>query len=241
VKRRMAIQLDDKVQSAPTIQEKIPGGRCRITLGAYDSYAKLRQEAQDLVVVLRAGALPAPVRPVTESTIGPALGKDSIEMANLSFIIASGLVFFFMLFYYRGAGLAADISLAANALMIMGIMGAVGATLTLPGIAGIILTVGMAVDANVIIYERIREELRAGKSPRAAVETGYHRAFWTIWDSQLTTAIAGVVMLQYGTGAIKGFAVTLLIGIVTSMFTSIFISRLVMDFLVRRRTDHLSV
>jgi len=241
VKRRMAIQLDDKVQSAPTIQEKIPGGRCRITLGAYDSYAKLRQEAQDLVVVLRAGALPAPVRPVTESTIGPALGKDSIEMAKISFIVASSLVFLFMLFYYRGAGVAADISLLANALMIMGTMGALGATLTLPGIAGIILTVGMAVDANVIIYERIREELRAGKSPRAAVEAGYHRAFWTIWDSQLTTAIAGVVMLQYGTGAIKGFAVTLLIGIATSMFTSIFISHLVMDFMVRRRTESLSI
>jgi len=241
VKRRMAIQLDDKVQSAPTIQEKIPGGRCRITLGAYDSYAKLRQEAQDLVVVLRAGALPAPVRPVTESTIGPALGKDSIEMAKISFIVATGFVFLFMVFYYRGAGVAADIALFLNALMIMGTMGALGATLTLPGIAGIILTIGMAVDANVIIYERVREELRAGKSPRSAVETGYHRAFWTIWDSQLTTAIAGVVMLQYGTGAIKGFAVTLLIGIATSMFTSIFVSHIVMDFMVRRRTESLSI
>jgi preprotein translocase subunit SecD len=241
VKRRMAIQLDDKVQSAPTIQEKIPGGRCRITLGAYDSYAKLRQEAQDLVVVLRAGALPAPVRPVTESNVGPALGRDSIAMSQIAFAVAAGAVFLFMLVYYRGAGFAADLALLINALMIMGTMGAVGATLTLPGIAGIILTIGMAVDANVIIYERIREELRAGKSPRASVEAGYKRAFWTIWDSQLTTFIAGVVMLQYGTGAIKGFAVTLMIGIVTSMFTSIFISRIVMDFMVRRRTESLSI
>jgi preprotein translocase subunit SecD len=241
VKRRMAIQLDDKVQSAPTIQEKIPGGHCRITLGAYDSYAKLRQEAQDLVVVLRAGALPAPVRPVTESAIGPALGRDSISMSIIAFIAATAAVLLFMLVYYRGAGFAADVALMVNGLCLVGIMGALGATLTLPGIAGIILTLGMAVDANVIIYERIREELRGGKSPRSAVEAGYKRAFSTIFDSQLTTFIAGVVMLQYGTGPIKGFAVTLLIGIVTSLFTSIFISRIVMDFQTRRRTDHLSV
>jgi preprotein translocase subunit SecD len=241
VKRRMAIQLDDKVQSAPTIQEKIPGGHCRITLGAYDSYAKLRQEAQDLVVVLRAGALPAPVRPVTESTIGPALGRDSISMSIIAFIAATAAVLVFMVMYYRGAGLAADVALMVNAACLVGIMGSIGATLTLPGIAGIILTLGMAVDANVIIYERIREELRSGKAPRSAVEAGYKRAFWTIFDSQLTTFIAGVVMLQYGTGPIKGFAVTLLIGIVTSLFTSIYISRIVMDFQTRRRTDHLSV
>jgi len=241
VKRRMAIQLDDKVQSAPTIQEKIPGGRCRITLGAYDSYAKLRQEAQDLVVVLRAGALPAPVRPVSEATVGPALGRDSISMSIYAFIAACAAVFLFMMMYYRGAGIAANLALVVNAFCLVGILGAVGATLTLPGIAGIILTLGMAVDANVIIYERIREELRAGKSPRAAVEAGYKRAFWTIFDSQLTTFIAGVVMLQYGTGPIKGFAVTLLIGIVTSVFTSIVVSRLVMDFMVRRRTESLSI
>jgi preprotein translocase subunit SecD len=241
VKRRMAIQLDDKVQSAPTIQEKIPGGRCRITLGAYDSYAKLRQEAQDLVVVLRAGALPAPVRPVSESTVGPALGRDSISMSIYAFIVAAAAIVLFMIFYYRGAGVAADLALIINSALIVGILGAVGATLTLPGIAGIILTLGMAVDANVIIYERIREELRAGKSPRAAVEAGYKRAFWTIFDAQLTTFIAGVVLLQYGTGPIKGFAVTLLIGIVTSVFTSIVVSRLVLDFMTRRRTDHLSV
>jgi preprotein translocase subunit SecD len=146
-----------------------------------------------------------------------------------------------MAFYYRGAGLAADLALICNGLFLLGILGGAGATLTLPGIAGIILTIGMAVDANVIIYERVREELRAGKSPRAAVDAGYKRAFWTVFDAQVTTFIAGVVMLQYGTGAIKGFAVTLLIGIVTSMFTAIFVSRLVFDFMTRRRAETMSI
>ena len=241
VKRRMAIQLDDKVQSAPTIQEKIPGGQARITLGGFEAYQKLFQDAQDLVVVLRAGALPAPVEPVTETTIGPQLGQDSIRMGSLAFIVAAIVIVVFMLIYYKGGGVAADVALICNALFIMGILGGAEATLTLPGIAGIILTIGMAVDANVIIYERIREEIKAGKSPRAAVDAGYKRAFWTIFDAQITTFIAGVVMLQYGTGAIKGFAVTLLIGIVTSMFSAIFISRLVFDFMTRRRSEHLSI
>ena len=241
VKRRMAIQLDDKVNSAPTIQEKIPGGQARITLGGYKGYQEMFNEAQDLVVVLRAGALPAPVKPVTETTIGPQLGQDAIQMGTWAMIIAGLVVFFFMLIYYRGGGIAADVALVSNGIFIVGILGGAGATLTLPGIAGLILTVGMAVDANVIIYERIREELRGGKSPRAAVDAGYKRAFWTIFDAQITTFIAGVVMLQYGTGAIKGFAVTLLIGIVTSMFSAIFISRLVFDFMTRRKADTLSI
>jgi preprotein translocase subunit SecD len=241
VKRRMAIQLDDKVQSAPTIQEKIPGGQARITMGGFESYQKLFQDAQDLVVVLRAGALPAPVKPVTEITVGPQMGQDSIDMGSLAFIVAAIAILVFMIIYYKGGGLAADLALLCNSLFMIGILGGAGATLTLPGIAGIILTLGMAVDANVIIYERIREELKTGKSPRAAVEAGYKRAFWTIFDAQITTFIAGVVMLQYGTGAIKGFAVTLLIGIVTSMFSAIFISRLVFDFMTRRRTEHLSI
>jgi len=241
VKRRMAIQLDDKVQSAPIINERIPGGQARITMGGYRSYNEIFTDAQDLVVVLRAGALPAPLNPVTETTIGPALGHDSIEMGKLSFIIAAIAIVIFMVLYYKGGGIAADLALIGNGVFIMGILSAFGATLTLPGIAGIILTVGMAVDANVIIYERIREELRGGKSPRAAVDAGYKRAFWTIFDAQITTFIAGVVMLQYGTGAIKGFAVTLLIGIVTSMFSAIFISRLVFDFMTRRRAERLSI
>lgn len=241
VQRRMAIQLDDKVNSAPIIQEKIGGGQARITLGGYEAYQKLMAEAQDLVVVLRAGALPAPLKPVTETTIGPALGRDSITMGKWALIIAGIAVVLFMLIYYKGGGVAADIALVANALFITGILSGFGATLTLPGIAGIILTVGMAVDANVIIYERIREELKDGKSPRAAVDAGYSRAFWTIFDAQITTFIAGVVMLQYGTGAIKGFAVTLLIGIVTSMFSAIFISRIFFDWMTRNRAANLSI
>lgn len=240
VQRRMAIELDKKVQSAPVIQEKIGGGSCQITLG-YGDYNALFREAQDLVVVLRAGALPAPIQPVNESTVGPALGDDSIAMGKLAMAVGFIIVFLFMMVYYKGAGVAADIALLSNGLFIFGILSGFGATLTLPGIAGIILTIGMAVDANVIIYERIREELVAGKSPRAAVDAGYGRAFWTIFDAQITTLIAGVVMLQYGTGDIKGFAVTLLIGIVTSMFTSIFVSRIVLDWMTRNRAERLSI
>ncbi len=241
VKRHMAIVLDDKVNSAPIIQEKIGGGQARITLGGYDAYPKLRAEAQDMVVVLRAGALPAPLKPVTETTVGPTMGRDSRDMGSRALLVAFIAVVIFMLIYYRVGGVAADIALIGNTLFIIGILSGFGATLTLPGIAGLILTLGMAVDANVIIYERIREELRSGKSPRAAVDAGYKRAFWTIFDAQITTFIAGVVMLQYGTGAIKGFAVTLLIGIVTSMFSAIFISRLIFDWMTRRRAESLSI
>lgn len=240
VKRRMAIELDNKVQSAPVIQEKIGGGSCQITLG-YGDYNALFREAQDLVVVLRAGALPAPLSPVNESTVGPALGEDAIAMGKMALVVGFMLVVIFMAVYYKGSGVAADIALITNTVFIFGILSGFGATLTLPGIAGIILTIGMAVDANVIIYERIREELLTGKSPRASVDAGYGRAFWTIFDAQITTLIAGVVMLQYGTGAIKGFAVTLLIGIVTSMFSSIFISRIVMDWMTRKKAEHLSI
>jgi len=233
VRRRMAIQLDDKVNSAPVIQEKIPGGNARITLGGYRGYDQMLQEAKDLVVVLRAGALPAPVRPITETVIGPLLGKDAIRMGEISSFIGCTIVFFFMIVYYRKTGLGADIALVVNIVSMLAVLAVLGATLTLPGIAGLALTVGMAVDANVLINERIREELRGGKSPRSAIDAGYARAFWTIFDSQLTTFMAGIVMLQYGTGAIKGFAVTLMIGIITSMYTSIIISRLYINFLTR--------
>jgi preprotein translocase subunit SecD len=241
VKRHMAIQLDDVVNSAPVINERIGGGHARITMGGYESYQSLFLQSQDLVVVLRAGALPAPLRPMTESTVGPDLGRDSIAKGQWSIILGLVSVMLFMLFYYRYAGIAANFALIINGVLILGILSAFGATLTLPGIAGILLTIGMAVDANVIIYERVREELRAGKSPRAAVEAGYKRAFWTVFDAQITTFIAGVVMLQYGTGAIKGFAVTLLVGIVTSLFTSIFVSRLLLDWATRRSAESLSI
>ncbi|MDJ0764594.1 MAG: protein translocase subunit SecD [Myxococcota bacterium] len=241
VRRHMAIQLDENVKSDPIIQEKISGGQASINLGAYESFQKLYQEARDLVVVLKAGSLPAPLKPITETTVGPALGRDSIAMGRWALSIAGIAVMIFMLIYYRRGGIAANLALIANAVFIIGILSGFGATLTLPGIAGIILTVGMAVDANVIIYERIREELKTGKSPRAAVDAGYKRAFWTIFDAQITTFIAGVVMLQYGEKDIKGFAVTLLIGIITSMFSAIFISRIFFDWMTRQRTANLSI
>jgi preprotein translocase subunit SecD len=235
VKKRMAIVLDDQVDSAPQIRERIGGGSAQINLGGYKDYNTLLKEAGDLVVVLKAGSLPAPVNMAHETIIGPALGKDAIQLGQLSILIGGLFILLLMPVYYRIGGLIADASLVINLVLIMAIMSAFEATLTLPGIAGIVLTVGMAVDANVIIYERIREELRAGKSPRSAVDTGYSRAFWTIFDAQITTFIAGVVLLQYGTGPIKGFAVTLLIGIVTSMFTGIFVSRIFFDLIVERK------
>jgi preprotein translocase subunit SecD len=235
VKRRMAIVLDDKVDSAPQIRERIGGGRAQINLGGYKDYNTLLKEAGDLVVVLKAGSLPAPVNMAHETIIGPALGRDAIRLGELSILLGGLLILLLMPIYYKLAGVFADAALVLNLFLLMAIMSAFEATLTLPGIAGIVLTVGMAVDANVIIYERIREELRAGKSPRSAVDTGYARAFWTIFDAQITTFIAGVVLLQYGTGPIKGFAVTLLIGIVTSMFTGIFVSRIFFDLVVERK------
>lgn len=235
VKNRMAIVLDDYVDSAPVIQERIGGGRAQISLGGYKDYQTLLKEASDMVVVLKAGSLPAPISLASETIIGKTLGRDTIRKGVMAVLIGSILVLLFMPLYYKGAGLIADFALILNMMLLLAAMSIPEATLTLPGIAGIVLTVGMAVDANVIIYERIREELRSGKSPRAAVETGYARAFWTIFDAQITTFIAGVVLLQYGSGPIKGFAVTLLIGIITSMFTGIFVTRIFFDFITGRR------
>lgn len=232
VKRRMAIVLDDVANSAPVIQTRIGGGRAQITLGSGD-YQQIFEEASDLVVVLRAGALPAPLRPANEQLIGPTLGRDSVAKGAMGAMIGVLLVLLFMAVYYEVAGLVADVMVVLNLLFILAIMAAFEATLTLPGIAALALTVGMAVDANVLITERIREELRAGKSPRSAVDQGFKRAFWSVFDSQLTTFIAGVVLFQYGTGPIKGFAVMLMIGIVTSLFTGIFCSRVLLDWIVR--------
>lgn len=233
VKRRMAIVLDDRVESAPVIQTEIGGGRCQITLGGSSSYNDSLQEAKDLVVVLRAGALPAPIRPANEQMIGPSLGADAIEKSAMGAVLGVAMVVIFMIFYYQVAGIVADFAVLLNLLFLLALMALFEATLTLPGVAGIALTVGMAVDANVLINERIREELRAGKSPRAAVDQGFDRAFWSIFDGQLTTFISGVVLFQYGSGPIKGFAVTLMIGIATSLFTGVFCSRLCFDFIVR--------
>lgn len=232
VKRRMAIVLDDRVESAPVIQTEIRGN-CQITLGGSTNYNETLREARDLSLVLRAGALPAPIRPANEQLIGPSLGADAIQKSALGALAGVAMVVIFMIIYYQVAGFVADFAVLLNLLFLLALMALFEATLTLPGVAGIALTVGMAVDANVLINERIREELRAGKSARTAVDQGFDRAFWSIFDGQLTTFISGVVLFQYGTGPIKGFAVTLMIGIATSLFTGVFCSRLVFDWIVR--------
>ena len=222
---RLAIVLDDNVYMAPVIQDEIPGGKAVIeNIGSTD-------EARDIAIVLRAGALPAPVKILEERTVGPSLGKDSIEKGFKSMIIGGIIVVLFMAIYYGFSGIIADLALVLNVLFIMAGLAFFGATLTLPGIAGMILTIGMAVDANVLIFERIREELRLGKTPRTAIESGYGKAIVTILDANVTTFIAALVLFQFGTGAIKGFAVTLSIGIVASFITAVFVTRIVFDFL----------
>ena len=236
VKKRLAIVLDDRIYSAPVIQEKIGGGRARIT-GNFTT-----EEARDLAIVLRAGALPAPVKILEERTVGPSLGRDSVDKGLLSMWVGGLLVVVFITLYYKGAGIIANVALCLNVVLIAAGLAFFQATLTLPGIAGIILTIGMAVDANVIIFERIREEVRLGKTPRAAVDAGYSKATLTILDANVTTLIAALVLFQFGTGPVKGFAVTLSIGILASLFTAILVSRLIFDYLVfQRRVRHLSI
>jgi len=229
VGKRMAIILDGNVNSAPVFQEKIPNGVASITLGEADSVQSVRN-AQDLVVVLHAGALPAPIEILHNRTVGKTLGDDSIEAGRFAAVVAGLLILLFMAIYYRGAGLIANFAVGLNMAFILAVLAAFGATLTLPGIAGIILTIGMAVDANVIIFERIREEVRANRSVRAAVAAGYEKATWTILDANITTFITGAVLYSYGSGPIKGFAVTLMIGIFTSVFTALVVTRLVFDY-----------
>ncbi|MDD9936971.1 MAG: protein translocase subunit SecD [Myxococcales bacterium] len=233
VKRRMAIVLDDRVESAPVINDEIGGGRCRIDLGGYRPFNQIMNEANDLVIVLKAGALPVPIRPANEQMIGPTLGQDGIEKGIQGGLVGVVLVLIFMLFYYQVAGIVANTMVLLNLLFLLSALALFEATLTLPGIAAIALNIGMAVDANVLITERIREELRNGKSTRSAVDQGFARAFWAIIDSQFTTFLAGVVLFQYGTGPIKGFAVTLMLGICTSLFTGVFCSRIFFDWLAR--------
>ena len=233
--RKMAIILDEKINSAPVIEGRIGGGHARITMGGYSDPFQLQNEAKDLVAVLRTGALPAPLKQTFETQVGPTLGKDAVDKAKFAMMVGSLAVILFMLIYYRVAGFIADIAMMLNIVYQMAILAALGATLTLPGIAGLVLTVGMAVDANIIIYERIREELRAGKSARGAVEAGFGRAFWTVFDAHVTTGVAAIVLYSYGTGPIRGFAVTLGIGIACNLFTSVWLSRSMFDFLVNRR------
>ncbi len=241
-KKRMAIMLDDLVNSSPVINEPITGGRAQITLGGWRSNQELYQEARDLVTALEHGALPAPVQKQFETRVGPSLGRDSVRAGGLSLAIGFAAVFLFMLVYYRASGAVADLALLLNLFFMMAVLTGFEATLTLPGIAGIVLTVGMAVDANVIIFERVREELRLGKTPRSAIDAGYSKAWSAIFDANVTTFIAGIVLYNYGSGPVRGFAVTLMVGILSSMFTAIFVSRIVFDFFAnRRRLERLSI
>ena len=219
VKRRMAIVLDGKVYTAPTINERISGGKASIT-GNFTV-----EEAQDLAIVLRAGSLPAPVTVLEERTVGPSLGKESIEKGLLAAIVGGIAVVVIMPIYYGLSGLLADIMLCFTMTLLMAGLAGFGATLTLPGIAGIVLTIGMSVDANVLIFERIREELRLGIKPVEAIAAGFERASISIMDSNVTTIIAAAILYQFGTGPVRGFAVTLTLGILASMFTAIFVSK----------------
>jgi len=229
VKKRLAIVLDDNVYSAPVIQEEIAGGRAQIT-GQFTT-----EEARDLAIILRAGALPAPVIILENRTVGPSLGKDSIEQGVKSMLLGFALVMMFIIIYYKLSGIVAVMALLLNLVLMLGALAYFGAALTLPGIAGMLLTVGMAIDANVLIFERIREETRVGKTVRAAIDAGFAKAFSTIVDANLTTFIASVVLFQFGTGPVKGFAITLCIGIAASMFNAVFVSRAAYDFVMRKK------
>ena len=234
--RRIAIVLDDRVRSAPVVQSKIPSGEGRIT--GLDS----DEEAGDLAIVLRAGALPAPFQIVEERTVGPSLGRDSVEAGTRAAMIGFILTLAFMVMYYKWSGALACVAMVANLVIEMAILAKLHATLTLPGVAGLILTIGMSVDANVLIFERIREELRRGKTVRASIEAGYERAFAAILDSNVTTLITAFVLWQFGSGPVRGFATTLSIGILVSMFTALMCTRVVYDLITsRRHLEKLSV
>ena len=236
VKKRLAIVLDDNVYSAPQIQERISGGQAQIT-GSFSM-----EEARDLAIVLRAGSLPAPVTILEKRQVGPSLGRDSIEQGIRSILLGGALVLVFICIYYKLSGIAAMVALTLNIVFLMAALAAFRATLTLPGIAGIVLTIGMAIDANVLIFERIREELRVGKTVRAAIGSGYSKAMISILDANLTTLLAAVFLFQFGTGPVKGFAVTLSIGILASLFTALFVSRFIFDYaLATRRMKTLSI
>ncbi len=231
----MAIVLDGTIYSAPRINEPILGGRAQIT-GNFTT-----DEANDLAIVLRAGALPAPMKMVQDLTVGPSLGRDSIEKGLKTTMIAGGIVLIFMVLYYRVSGLIADAALVLNLLCLLGALSGLNATLTLPGIAGIILTIGMGVDSNILIFERIREELRQGRPVRLAVDAGYEKAFLTIVDSHVTILITGLALFLFGTGPIKGFAVTLCLGIGINLVTALIGTKVVFDFINRRKRERLSI
>jgi preprotein translocase subunit SecD len=225
VKKRLAIILDNNVYSAPVIQERIAGGRAQIT-GRFDT-----KEAGDLAIVLRSGALPAPVKILEQRTVGPSLGQDSIHKGIISILLSAIVVAIFMVVYYQYSGLIADSALILNVILTLAVLALFRATLTLPGIAGLVLTIGMAVDSNILINERIKEELRSGKTVRLAIDQGYHRAFTAIFDSHVAALISGVILYQFGTGPVRGFAVTLCIGLLANLFTAVFVTRLIYDII----------
>lgn len=242
IKKRFAILLDERVDSAPVIQTEIGNGHAQITLGSYANRQEQLKAAKKLELVLRAGALPAPIEQSNKQKIGASLGGDTVKQGLKGALLGAGLVLIFMVLYYRKAGVVADVAVLFNLLLQLAALALFGASITLPGIAGLALTIGMAVDANVLINERIREELREGRSPRAAVEAGYNKAFSSIVDGHVTTFIGGLLLLQYGTGPIKGFAVTLIIGIIASLFTAVVCTRLIFDWwVIGRRVRKLSV
>jgi preprotein translocase subunit SecD len=229
-KKRFGIILDGEVKSAPVIRERICGGRASIEMG---SSLDALDEAETLALVLRTGSLNAPVSVGQVRTVGASLGQDAISSGSIATAIGGTMVLIFMAFWYRKGGVMADIALVMNIFLVMATLALFGATLTLPGIAGIALTVGMAVDANIIIYERIREELQLGQHARKAVDVGFDKGLVAVVDANVTTAIAGIVLFSYGTGPLKGFAVTLLIGIVTTLITALFVNRTFMELITR--------
>jgi preprotein translocase subunit SecD len=237
VGKALAIVLDGNVHSAPVIRERIPSGQAQISGGF------TFEEASDLAIVLRTGALQAPVQVLEERTVGPSLGADSIRKGVISTAAGALAVFIFMLIYYRLSGAIADLALLLNLAILLAAMAWFQATLTLPGIAGIVLTIGMAVDTNILIFERIREEFRLGKTVRSAIDAGFQRAFTTVIDTHVTVVVSGIILYQFGTGPVKGFAVTLMIGIVASLFTAVFFTRLIFDLVYkgRRRLQTLSI
>ena len=232
---RLAIELDGVVVSAPVINEKI--GAEGIIHGRFTV-----QQAEDLSLMLRSGALPASLRILEERNVGASLGNDAIQKGIMASIIGFGLVVLAMLVYYRVSGINAVVCLLANLIILLGYMGMVRATLTLPGIVGIILTIGMAVDANILIFERIREELRAGKTVRAAIDAGFSKVFWTIFDTNTTTLIAALFLFQFGTGPVRGFAVTLTVGLIANVFTAVYVSRRLFELVLgTRKVESLSI
>jgi len=228
VNKRIAIVLDSTVYSAPVVRERISGGKASITGGFSPD------EAKDLAIVLRAGALPAPVTVIYNQTIGPSLGQDSIRKGFYASVLALILIIAFMIYYYKGSGIVADVALFLNLLFLLAGTTILQATMTLPGIAGIILTMGIGVDTNVLIFERIREEMRLGKTVRAAIDGGYAKAWVTIFDAHITTLITTFILFIFGTGPIKGFAVTLSVGIIINLFTAVFGSKTIFNWIIEK-------